>query len=163
MRRDAVLRFVYRNLRGEVNEHALDAWIEVGRYVRSVREDGTPLTFRIDRIVEYRDGCERLLLRPYQEAPPVMEPRKPRDLRPQVLFTGFGKKVRDELEAASDAAGLHVVSTVTQHLAYLCCGSNAGPKKIEKSREQGVFILDESQLRALLETGELPDEHDRID
>lgn len=156
------LAFVYQNIRGEVKEHTLQRWAEVGRYIRARSEDGTPLTFRIDRVVSFLNGCDAFLQNPVQEPPPKVEPRKPRDQRPQVLFTGFGKALRDELEAASDQAGLNVMKSVTQQLSYLCCGPNAGPIKMEKSRAQGVFILDETQLRALLESGELPDEHDRI-
>ncbi len=155
------LSFLYCNSRGEIHEHRLDRWVEVGRYIRSRREDGTPLTFRIDRIRAYLDGCDAYLDNPVQEAPPMVEPRKPRDMRPQVLFTGFPQAVRAELEAASDAAGLNVVKSVTQRLTFLCGGSNAGPSKLEKARAQGVYILDEKQLRLLLETGELPDSDDQ--
>ena len=151
------IAFIYCNSRGETKLHELERWVEVGRYIRSWRDDGTPMTFRIDRIQEYLHGGEVLLLNPVQDAPPVAEPRKPRDQRPQVLFTGFGKAIRDELEASSDAAGLNVVKSVTQGLNYLCCGGNAGPSKIEKARVQGVFILTEMELRRLLDTGELPD------
>lgn len=158
------LAFMYCNIRGEIKAHRLLHWIEVGRYIKSFREDGTPVTFRIDRIQEYLDGGDARLLNPIQEAPPRIEPRKPRDMRPQVVFTGFPQAVRAELEAASDAAGLNVVKSVTKNLTFLCGGYNAGPLKLEKAREQGVYILDEQQLRWLLETGELPDsDHDGSD
>ena len=100
------LAFMYCNIRGEIKAHRLLHWIEVGRYIKSFREDGTPVTFRIDRIQEYLDGGDARLLNPIQEAPPRIEPRKPRDMRPQVVFTGFPQAVRAELEAASDAAGM---------------------------------------------------------
>ena len=155
------LHFIYQNARRELREHQLTEWAESGRYIRCRRDDGTPLSYRVDRIIQYVGGCERHLRDPFQVPPPRIEPRKPLDQRPQVLFTGFAKALRDELEAAADAAGLNVVKSVTQRLTFLCGGSNAGPSKLEKARAQGVYILDEKQLRLLLETGELPDSDDQ--
>lgn len=50
-----------------------------------------------------------------------------------------------------------VRGAVTINLEFLCCGYNAGPKKIEKARHHGVIILNESQFKTMLQTGEIPE------
>ena len=52
---------------------------------------------------------------------------------------------------------MNPVTSVTKNLAYLCCGQNAGPKKLEKARAQGVTLLTESDFYNLVGTGETPD------
>ena len=50
------------------------------------------------------------------------------------------------------------MQTVTKGLTFLACGPNAGPAKVEKARAQGVYIVLDQHLQALLLTGELIDE-----
>ena len=57
----------------------------------------------------------------------------------------------------AEGNGIVVRSTVKNNLNFLCCGYNAGPKKIEKARAQNVIALDEEQFVRLLETGEIPE------
>ncbi len=47
--------------------------------------------------------------------------------------------------------------SVTRSLNFLCCGYNAGPKKIEKARAKNVIALNEEQFTQLLDTGEVPE------
>jgi BRCT domain type II-containing protein len=47
------------------------------------------------------------------------------------------------------------VGSVTRNLAFLCAGENAGPKKLQKANEQGVYILSKDQFVHLIETGEI--------
>jgi NAD-dependent DNA ligase len=75
----------------------------------------------------------------------------------QVCFTGFSTTEKTELTALAEGAKLEVVGAVTKNLAFLCVGLNAGPAKLAKAREQGVLVLQRSQLLHLLETGEVPD------
>ena len=153
-----ILRFVYCNAAGEYSRRELTRWSEVGHYIRGYSEGNSAIrTFRKDRITEYFDGADEHLDIPFGSPPPRPVKDQAPDLRPQILFTGFGSVLRAELEAQSDAAGLRVCKTVTKALCYLCIGPNAGPVKVEKSRAQHVYIVDEQQLRLLLETGELPD------
>ena len=56
-----------------------------------------------------------------------------------------------------DNADMVARKSVTVDLNFLCCGANAGPKKIEKAREQGVVVLSEEQFKTLLKTGEIPE------
>ena len=51
-----------------------------------------------------------------------------------------------------------VRSSVTKQLNFICIGKNAGPKKMEAARKQGVVVLNENQFRVMVETGELPED-----
>lgn len=155
----AALRFIYRNGAGEVAERELSHWAEAGHYLKGHdTTKGRVLTFRKDRVVEYLDGGADLLTAPRGLTPPKPARDAAPDARPQMLFTGFGKAEREALEAQAEAAGLRVVQTVTNGLSFLVCGGNAGPSKVEKARDQGVYIVAAEHLQALLETGELADE-----
>lgn len=150
------LRFIYLDAHGVTSERTLTRWSENTRYIQGRNEvDSLPKTYRKDRIVQFLAGEEHLL---NESAPPAPEP-KPRaapDDRPQILFTGFKAAQRAELEHTAVKHGLRVMKTAGKALAFLCIGDNAGPAKVEKAREAGAFILDELQLHALFETGELP-------
>ena len=153
------LRFVYCNTAGEISERALSQWQEAGHYIKGHDEiKGRVLTFRKDRVQQYLEGSESLLKSPHAAPPPKLARQTVPDERPQILFTGFARAQRDALEAKADAHGVRVVQTVTNKLTFLCGGPNAGPAKVEKARSQGVYIVTESQLHPLLETGELLDE-----
>ena len=122
---------------------------------------GNRVAERVERLGVVRlqlDDAAQFLKSPAGVSPPrPTGPNTPRDERPQILFTGFAAARRAELEALSDATGLCVVKSVTVGLSFLCIGANAGPKKVEKARCQNVYIVRESDMAALLETGELPD------
>ena len=153
-----ILRFIYRNAAGESSRRELTKWSEVGHYIQGFSLGNTAVrTFRKDRITEYLDGAADHLDNPYESAPTRLSRERPADQQPQILFTGFASTLRAELEEQCTSSGLQVCKTVTKFLTYLCVGPNAGPAKVEKSRAQNVYIVDEAQLRLLLETGELPD------
>lgn len=153
-----LFRFVYRAADGEVSTRALNGLKESGHYIQGFDTTvGQVRSFRKDRVMSYLDGVDGLLLDPFPGPPPKVSRGAPRDDRPQVLFTGFATVQRAHLERLADAGGLRVVKTVTQGLVFLCAGPNAGPAKVDKSRAQGVYIVREPELHALLATGELPD------
>lgn len=153
------LEFVYTNAAGETKRRMLEVWSEEGHYLvgHDVMGNGPVRTFRKDRISEYLNGCEALLSTPFAGPPPKVERTAPEQLKLQILFTGFAAKARADLEEASAGAGLKVVKTVTQQLIFLCAGPNAGPSKVSKARMQGVYIVSDADLPALLESGVLPD------
>ncbi|WP_052369824.1 helix-turn-helix transcriptional regulator [Comamonas aquatica] len=74
-----------------------------------------------------------------------------------VLFTGFAKARKAELEAAAEAAGLEVRSTVSKSLDYLVCGPKAGPAKVTKAEGLGVEVIDEYVFEAITE--QRPERH----
>lgn len=156
----AQLLFSYLGADGVTSKRALKNWSEEGHYLKGFDTTvGQVRTFRKDRIVEYFDGAAQFLVSPLGVPPPRLRsgPTRPKDERPQILFTGFAAVQRAHLEQLSDAGGLCVVKSVTQGLVFLCAGPNAGPSKVAKARGQRVYIVRETELHALIETGELPD------
>lgn len=154
------LRFAYVNAQGEVSQRELTKWQESGHYLRGYCTSSNAVkNFRKDRVQQYLDGCDSLLAEPYAPPPPKPAPEAPQESRPQILFTGFAKAERAAFEAQAAAAGLAVVSTVTKNLTFLACGGNAGPAKVEKSRQQGTFVVPARFLEDLFTFGVLPDEY----
>lgn len=152
------VRFIYRNAHNATTGVVLSRWRETGHYLQGLAGvDRQYRTYRKDRVVEYLNGSDELLVDPSPPPPPSPKRGSAPDDRPQVLFTGFSSAARAALEAEADEHGLHVVKSVTQGLSFLCSGSTAGPAKLEKARAQGVYIMNEADLHALLETGVLPD------
>ena len=72
---------------------------------------------------------------------------------PEICFTGFGPTEKSVLQALAQESGFHVAKTVTQNLAYLCVGPNAGPAKKHKAESQGVSVIDEGAFRSLCTGG----------
>ena len=64
----------------------------------------------------------------------------------QICFTGFPAKRKAELKDLAKGANLWVTDEVRQNLEYLVCGSNAGPKKIEKAQKLGAAIWEENDF-----------------
>jgi len=152
------LRFVYAY---EDDRRELKSWREGEGYIYGFDlSDGKVKTFRKDRILRYLGGTESLLLDPYTGPP--LRPKKYQDSPPHIIFTGFPKAKRVELEAQATQAGMRVCATVTQDCAYLVAGPNAGPKKLETAKTVGALILDGEQFLSMLETGEIPDEEDEL-
>lgn len=145
-----LLAFTYQDARGQVKDWALKNWKESGKYITGFcSQDDKYRTYRKDRVLEYLANAASVLLQPFIEPPP------PVSAKPDVLFTGFLKARRAELEAIAVNAGMRVRKTVTQNLVFLCCGPNAGPTKIEGARDKGSFIMFEDSFLSMLETGEL--------
>lgn len=153
------LSFLYKKSSGEENEVVITNWRESGNYIFGVCLVARQYrTYRKDRIVCYRDGVEHVLVEPFPAPPPLVQKQSNAELVTEILFTGFPSVQRASLEARATAAGLTVVKSVTKNLDYLCCGPTAGPAKLEKARDKGVWILNQPAFFSLLETGELPDE-----
>ena len=70
----------------------------------------------------------------------------------QVVLTGaLASMTRDEAKAAIEARGGRVTSSVSKKTALVVAGADAGTK-LEKAKELGVEILDETAFRAFLGT-----------
>lgn len=68
----------------------------------------------------------------------------------EILFTGFGKDQRAQMEELAEDFGMTVRKSVTQGLDYVCAGPNAGPAKLAQALEAGVAVIDSDELFALL-------------
>ncbi|MEY4767957.1 MAG: hypothetical protein RL637_596 [Pseudomonadota bacterium] len=75
----------------------------------------------------------------------------------EICFTGFKSADKQRLTKIAIAANMLVRKEVSTNLKYLCCGYNAGPKKLEIAREKNILTLSESQFINLIETGEIPE------
>lgn len=167
-----VLKFNYRDAKGEISQRTLVQWSEKSTHIQGRSgEDTFPKTFRKDRVVEYLEGQELLL---NDAAPPAPKPKPsaiaaaaaaaatrpaPKattDGQNQILFTGFVASERSDLEQKAEGFGLKVMKTAGKALTFLCYGDNAGPAKVAKAQEAGAFIIDSEQFLTLIQTGELP-------
>lgn len=161
--------FIYRDAKGNITFREVTNISESEDYIqgRCLIDNGIR-TFRQDRVLEDIENkelaSERLQFH-IDNAPEPSQATKNRLARkvnqgsaPEVCFTGFKKADKDRLIKLAESAGMFIRSSVTVSLNYLCCGYNAGPKKIETSRHQGTVVLSEKQFQNLIETGEIPEE-----
>ncbi|ENF9604688.1 BRCT domain-containing protein [Salmonella enterica] len=66
-----------------------------------------------------------------------------------ICFTGFNKTRKSELIQIAKERGFVIKNDVTTGLSYLCCGENAGPKKISKAKTIGAVLITEDSFREL--------------
>lgn len=171
--------FVYVDSRGTISARAVVRVSESEGYIQGMcLMDDAFRTFRKDRVLEYvqDEGQLQSRLEHWQKpekaedvANQLANSRfsiggnglRPRAKKPdnaiEVCFTGFKAADKDRLATIASDAGMTVRTSVTTFLDFLCCGYNAGPKKIDKARHQGVVTLSEGQFIALVETGEIPE------
>lgn len=152
--------FIYQDARGNITAREITDISETEDYLQGYCHLADDLrTFRKDRILEILgdNGDVELKLQHYISiSPPPKAPPRSHHLL-DVCFTGFKSEDKNRLQEMAESAGLIVRSSVTRNLNFLCCGYNAGPKKIEKARAQNVIALNEEQFIQLLETGEVPE------
>lgn len=67
----------------------------------------------------------------------------------EILFTGFSKAQRAELEELAELYDMTVRKSVTEGLNYLVAGPNAGPAKLAQAAEVGVDIIDLDEFMEL--------------
>lgn len=153
--------FIYQDAKGNISKRNIFSVSDSEEYIQGVcRSSGGIKTFRKDRVLEYiadpaiiNDRIEHY----HEISPPPKKPRRSLSL-PDICFTGFKKVEKESLIELARKNSLNVRSSVTKNLSFLCCGYNAGQKKIEAARKQGVLVFSEYQFRTMLETGELPEE-----
>ncbi|MCU0774711.1 MAG: NAD-dependent DNA ligase LigA [Ideonella sp.] len=75
---------------------------------------------------------------------------RPLDGKTFVLTGTLPTLGREEAKALLEAAGAKVAGSVSRKTSYVVAGADAG-SKLDKARELGVPILDEDQMRALLD------------
>jgi len=159
-------QFIYQDARGNVTARAVDNTSKSGDYLQGVCLKADALrTFRLDRILEYvnSSNLEERLAFHLENCPPP----KPKGIptrknntkgQPEICFTGFSSVDKEALKKLAEQSGMFIRVSVTANLDFLCCGYNAGPKKIEKARHQGVVALNESQFKEMLESDEISEE-----
>jgi NAD-dependent DNA ligase len=152
--------FIYQNAKGNVTGRVISDISETETYLQGFCHQAKGLrTFRKDRILEMLNSSEEIqskLAHYISLNPDSSMPEKAHYLL-DVCFTGFKSADKNRLIALAESKDLVIRGSVTRSLNFLCCGYNAGPKKIEKARSQGVIALYEQQFVQLLETGEVPD------
>lgn len=163
--------FLYSNAEGNVSKHAVMNVVNKGDYIQgySVSRRGYR-TFRKERIVTMFDtqaeleafdlasGC-----RDSVEPAPISRSQLSQNGSLEICFTGFNKQEKDELTALAASSRLKVRSGVTAKLTFLCCGANAGWRKIEEANAKGALVLSGDQFRHFMATGEIPYKSEEVD
>lgn len=67
----------------------------------------------------------------------------------EVLFTGFARAERDELEQLADAHRWRVRKSITKNLTVLVAGPRAGEAKLAQARAAGVQVMDRGAFELL--------------
>tara|TARA_R110002012_G_scaffold321621_2_gene550163 strand:+ start:5074 stop:5844 length:771 start_codon:yes stop_codon:yes gene_type:complete len=150
------LRFTYEDFNGNITSRRLKDWSDDSEYIKGFCLDRhDQRTFRKDRIIAFSSGEN--LLRSKRPAPKPIRRNTPSTKPMEILFTGFAKARRAELEAQALDEGMIVRTRVTQALDFLCVGPKAAPSKQVEAEHRGAIVLDEMAFYDLLESGELPD------
>lgn len=163
---ERTVSFLYKNGQGEISDRTVDvAQVGTSHFAGFCHRELDERTFRFDRIIGVATLTDtsakvlpdelRDLLRGYDEQELRRRKRAAAKTGHEILFTGFKKERRAELEDIAQNAGMVVRKNVTNNLDFLCAGSNAGPTKLAEARERGVMVLDEQQFVRMLETGEV--------
>ena len=160
--------FIYMDAHGNITAREVTNISETEDHIQCICLTAEALrTFRKDRILEYLENQEQISERIAYHIANNPEPATKRNTTKrntnttgslEVCFTGFNKADKEQLTALAESKNMYIRTSVTTNLHFLCCGYNAGPSKIEKSRHQGVIVLTENQFRLMLETGEIPEE-----
>lgn len=87
----------------------------------------------------------------WDEGEPAAQAPRPLAGKTFVLTGSLPTLSRDQTKAMLEAAGAKVVGSVSKKTDYLVAGAEAG-SKLDKARELGVAVLDETQLRLLLDS-----------
>ncbi|WP_330926951.1 hypothetical protein [Candidatus Sororendozoicomonas aggregata] len=164
--------FIYCDAKGNLSAREVCSVSESQWYTQAISLDTHSIrTFRRDRIIEEvkcKDQLpERLDYHQKQATKPDSSLAPPPGVIPNlkrkashsidICFTGFARSEKEHLAGLAENAGMIVRKSVTTNLNFLCCGSRAGPKKIETARNQAVVVLCEEQFKTLLRTGEIPE------
>ena len=157
---DLSVLFIYQDARGNITAREITEISETEAYLQGYCHLANDLrTFRKDRVLEVLSSSDDIGSKVdyyiSTSPPPKAAPKSHHIL--DVCFTGFKSEDKKRLKEMAENTGMIVRSSVTRNLNFLCCGYNAGPKKVEKARAQNVIALNEDQFVRLLETGEVPD------
>lgn len=157
----SILYFVYFSAREILSVQAITNISQNEDYLQGISvlydDKGSLKTFRKDRVVEYLDSLEEAKEFLLGCSLNDFTVRKPKPETFDIHFTGFKKADKEELERIATEANMEVRKSVTKNLNLLCYGYNASQMKMDKARSMGIIILNESQFRSFLETGDFTD------
>lgn len=145
------LKFTYCDANGQTKEWEIERWSKDSTYIKGFSAHGHGYrTFRKDRVIAFL----------MDNAPIIDIPPPPPNVRfraqHEILFTGFKKAERAELEALAESNNMKVRKTVTDNLHFLVAGETAGPRKLEDVQGKETYILDRYAFKALIDYGVLP-------
>lgn len=156
----SVIKFDYEDAKGNISTREVSQWKDDGWLLKGIcSNDERRKTFRRDRIkaVHTEGDSLRPISIPQHLVDQAITLIKKRSDSLEILFTGFAKARRAQLEAAANESGMRVCKTVTVGLSFVCGGPTAGPTKLRNAQAKGIPVLDESDFLKLLETGEMPE------
>lgn len=154
------LSFIYQDAKGNITSRNMREVSMSNDYIQGFCEDTHQFkTFRKDRVLEYLTDIRLIQdkLKHHIKTNPAPKKAPQSAGLNEICFTGFSKEDKNSLTTLAKSKNLIIRSSVTKNLNFLCIGKNAGPKKMETARKQGVVVLNENQFRVMLETGELPE------
>lgn len=162
-----VVHFDYENGEGISSSRTVSVYeVSDAHFTGICHGQSEERTFRFDRIVglaTLHEGQKliaphelRNLLRGCDEQELRKQRRAEQKHTLEILFTGFQKDLRADLEEIAKLSGMTVRKTVTENLDFLCGGPRAGSSKQKQAIEIGATYINGDQFRALIETGELP-------
>jgi hypothetical protein len=131
---EATRTFVIGRVRGKVLDRDTGELLPPKKWADGVRDDP-----RNSGVVKSRGWKSPDDLEEEEREPPI-----------EILFTGFAKDQRAELEEQAKMFGMVVRKNVTKGLKYICAGPNAGPAKLAQAADAGVQIINESEFVQLL-------------
>lgn len=173
------LYFVYINAKGVIAAYELANVKYNGDYIQGYcPTEGAFRTFRKDRFIKFLDSFEDAI-EYLNKVVPTLDINKNEWVKTksrhhydsfnlkkpdfndtfEVCFTGFKKTDKDRLKDSAISAGMIVRSDVTANLHILCCGYNAGPKKMEIATLKGTMVLTENEFLDFLNSGVIPDKY----
>lgn len=163
-----VVHFDYENAEGELSSRTVSVYeVDYPYFTGMCHTQAGERTFRFDRIVGlvFLNESQQFiapyelhdLLRGYNEQDLRRQRRAEQKNQLEILFTGFSKALRADLEEIAKLSGMKVRKTVTENLDFICDGPRAGPVKQKQAAEVGAAFISGDQFKALIETGELPE------
>lgn len=131
----------------EANKDAASVWpgTELQALLAAILQDGVIDDTELDA---FRELCAALL--GLRERKKSRRASKKSPGSKSVCFTGFGPR-KESLRAEAEAAGFHVVGSVTKALDYLVCGHEPGPSKIAQATERGAKVLSADEWTPILD------------
>src|SRR5438067_2559120 len=130
-------------------ERLLDATLDDLQAVRDVGPEVAQQIHDFTQTAENRDAIRRLLAAGIHPAPEVVEARGPFVGKTVVLTGSLTAWSREQAKAEIERRGGRVSGSVSRKTDLVVAGEEAGTK-LNKAKELGVRIVDESAFRALL-------------